>query len=563
MLIVDETLAPLSPGEVGEIAVRSDFLSPGYWRDPELTAKRFVADPEGGAKLVYLTGDLGRASPDGQLLVMGRVDQQVKVHGYRVEAGEVEGALMAMEGIDEAAVVGLPDAVGEIKLVGYVASRSGHAGGAGLSDRAIRQALGQTLPSYMVPTTIVHMDALPRNVNGKVDRKALPRPEPPRMVTERAYAPPETPLQTELCRMWQEALGAARVGLDDTFASLGGDSLAALHFVLQVDQELNRRLPAAVLLAYGTVRELSQWLETHEADQPPSTIVPLQPLGDRLPLYLAHNHMGMHLVFTELTPLLGEDQPLYGIQPPWLESLDEMPEDVHEIAATYVRALRQFQPHGPYLLGSYCGGRTIAFEMALQLLDAGEAVPLLALFDVGPPLPARHRREAVGAFLRDFIRFFPDWLRYHPGRSFAEVLRAARRRLRWPAYIAKSRGSLAVRLAYAQRNTVAGWTSAMEQLYQRLNGADDVYRHDGAPRHSVRVVAFVARGRRLFGPYRQAETWRQLAPDVRFYPVPGNHSSFLSQPHVAELALRLREVLDEVQEEPVESSTGIGEDARE
>ena len=192
-----------------------------------MTAERFIADPfdnQGGR--LYRTGDLARWRPDGQIEYLGRVDHQVKIRGFRIELGEIETQLLQQPAVWEAVVVAREGA-SSTRLVAYVSLHADHL----VTTSALREALAQTLPDYMLPAAIVVLDSLPLNANGKVDRKRLPEPE---FVSEGDYAPPEGEVEQALANIWAEVLGMGRVGRNDNFFELGGHSLA----VLQVQQKL-------------------------------------------------------------------------------------------------------------------------------------------------------------------------------------------------------------------------------------------------------------------------------------------------------------------------------------
>jgi amino acid adenylation domain-containing protein/non-ribosomal peptide synthase protein (TIGR01720 family) len=230
--VLDADMNLLPPGAVGELYLGGAGLARGYLERAGLTAERFVADPfdANGARL-YRTGDLVRwmtdGRGDGQLEYLGRIDQQVKVRGYRIEPGEVEAQLLAQPEVAEAVVTVQPGPAGA-RLVGHVSLRAGARG----DPVALRERLGQVLPDYMVPAVIVVMDELPLSPNGKVDRRALP--EPPTAGDDATYEPPQGPVETALATAWAELLGVPRVGRHDNFFELGGDSILSLQIVARM-----------------------------------------------------------------------------------------------------------------------------------------------------------------------------------------------------------------------------------------------------------------------------------------------------------------------------------------
>ncbi|MEV0238487.1 non-ribosomal peptide synthase/polyketide synthase [Streptomyces sp. NPDC050674] len=228
--VLDRLLRPQPPGVIGELYLGGGGLARGYLRRPGLTAARFVADPFGApGDRMYRTGDLVRWSADGRLEYLGRVDQQVKVRGFRIELGEVEEALRGCAGVTEAAAT-VRDADGHRRLAGYVVA----APGARVEPEAVRRELGRTLPDYMVPSAILVLPALPLNPNGKLDRGRLPDPAPAEPAAR--HVAPRTPTERTLAAIWAAVLHVERVGADDNFFALGGDSILSIQVVAQARQ---------------------------------------------------------------------------------------------------------------------------------------------------------------------------------------------------------------------------------------------------------------------------------------------------------------------------------------
>ena len=252
--LLDESMRELRAGEVGEIAVTSRYISPGYWRDPERTRDSFLPDPGGGDARTYLTGDLGVRDPDGRLFHVGRRDFQVKIRGYRIDVIEIENVLRAMPGIRDAVVVGRELEPGVQALIGYVVASPGTP----VPASKLRQHLGQTLPDYMIPSVFVALDAMPQTPNGKTDRLRLPLPTRDRREADVLLTLPRTAIESELEAIWAKVLRLDRVGTEVEFLDLGGESLQAQSIVHRVTARFGVDVPIKLLFESGTIAEMAK-----------------------------------------------------------------------------------------------------------------------------------------------------------------------------------------------------------------------------------------------------------------------------------------------------------------
>jgi amino acid adenylation domain-containing protein len=254
--VLDEQLQPVPVGEVGELHLGGVGLARGYWNRPELTAERFIRDPFDADGRLYKTGDLARYLPDGAIEYLGRIDFQIKLRGFRIELGEIEAALMREPTIREAVVTATDDGLEEKQLVAYVVAQ----GDVRPTSAAIKESLLRTLPDYMVPARYVWLEAMPLSPNGKVDRKALPKGLNERPELAEMYVAPQTPMQRDLCRVWQQLLGIDRVGIRDNFFELGGNSLTILKLSAELEKLTGSPVPAVKLFQYPSVEKLAVFL---------------------------------------------------------------------------------------------------------------------------------------------------------------------------------------------------------------------------------------------------------------------------------------------------------------
>lgn len=253
ILILNDDGKKAVANQVGEIAVKGRYLSPGYWRRPDLTAAKFFADPDSKENRIYHSGDMGRIHPDGCLEHLGRKDFQVKIRGFKVEVGEVEAALLGLPGIKEVAVVARDDASGNLRLVAYIVVSKHPAP----NTSEMRNFLKERLPDYMIPSSFLILDALPMTSTDKVNRQGLPAPPPTRPDLDTPFAPPRTPVEESVTGIWEEVLALDRVGIHDDFFALGGHSLRAAQVISRVIQMFQVELPVESLFNSPTVADMA------------------------------------------------------------------------------------------------------------------------------------------------------------------------------------------------------------------------------------------------------------------------------------------------------------------
>jgi amino acid adenylation domain-containing protein len=281
--VLDECLRPVPTGVPGELYLAGDGLARGYFGRPGLTAERFVADPFGAGGRLYRTGDLVRWNGVGELEFCGRVDTQVKIRGFRIEPGEIETALYSYPGVSDAVVV-VHKAGDTRSLIAYLAAP------AEVTEAELRTFLDDRLPSYMVPSRFIVMDSLPINTNGKIDRRALPDPDAVQLAdsdSEAGYVAPRTGTERVLAEIWSEVLSAPRVGMTDSFFTLGGDSILTMKVVSRA-RARGLALTAKDVFASPTIADLAAVADASAApknDQPSASgrlVVDLPPEVRRL-----------------------------------------------------------------------------------------------------------------------------------------------------------------------------------------------------------------------------------------------------------------------------------------
>ena len=253
--LLDQEGNEVTSGAIGEIVVTSRYISPGYWRRPDLTREVFFPDPNGGDKRTYHTGDVGRMRSDGLLYHLGRKDFQLKIRGYSVEAGEIEAVLQGQHNVKEAIVATVKTSTGSEsdRLIAYMVPFETPPP----SIHGLRTNVGKRLPAYMIPSDFIFVESLPRTPNGKIDRRALPDPGKARPALDVTFVAPQTDLETELAELWETILEVRPIGVDDNFFDLGGDSLVAMRLISHVTRRFQVEIPIQFLFRSPTVAAMA------------------------------------------------------------------------------------------------------------------------------------------------------------------------------------------------------------------------------------------------------------------------------------------------------------------
>jgi amino acid adenylation domain-containing protein len=539
--VLDRHLNPSPVGIPGELYIGGDGLSRGYLNQPELTAAKFIPDPfrNGAGTQLYKTGDLVRRRSTGELEFLGRIDNQVKVRGYRIELGEVETVLAQHDSVRDAAVIVRKDQ-GDKHLAAYIVPREGKTPIAS----ELRAFLSERLPSQMVPSLFVVLEELPLSANGKIDRAALPAINGNHGAAKERCVLPQDKLELKLQRIWERVLAVSPIGMDDNFFELGGHSLLAVRLFAQIEKSLGRNLPLATLFQAPTIRSLAEVLRQDGWTAPWSSLVLLQSGGDRRPFFCVHAAGGNVLEYHTLAQLLGADQPFYGFQALGLDGNQAPHTSVKEMAAHYIREMREVQPEGPYLIGGRSSGGTVAFEMACQLMAQGEQVELLALLDA---YPAGYFKllPGSGSLQRRMVRFAKKI--YTHGRNIQQL------------HGVEKLSYLAGKVKFAPAKTKHKIYRRAFKLYQRVGRRlPPVLRNieelnfaavkDYVPQiYAGRATLFLASDDRT-AAFDVEEGWQGLvAGGLKKIYVSGSHLDIVKEPHVRTLAEKLRTCLDRAQ----------------
>jgi aspartate racemase len=514
--ILDQNLQPLPVGIPGDLYVSGPGLARGYLNRPEITAEKFIRDPfsrQPGARM-YMTGDRARYLANGDIEFAGRTDDQVKIRGYRVELKEIESVLGSYAGVREVVVVAREQArengSADKHLAAYVVPSREQAP----TGSELRAYLKQKLPDYMVPSAFVLLEAMPKTPNGKVDRRAMPAPKPADFAAAHEFVAPADELEKQLIKIWGAVLGKDHIGIRDNFFDLGGHSLLAARLMHRIEQTLGQRLPLAALLQAPTVEQLAAVLRQEGWSASWSSLVAIQPEGNRPPFFCVHGVGGNVVGFRDLARHLGADQPFYALQPQGLDGKRPCLTSIEKMAERYIKEIRRVQPEGPYRIGGYSFGGLVAYEMAQQLRAQEQEVSLLALFDTYPG-----KMESRSAAMRNLSKL--------PLKEAVSFL------VKKGIFVMSTLGKrLELQMLPKPLRNV-------RQACAKAAAGYDVQPYDG------QVTLFRVKEKSagsLDDPY--AIWWRMAAGGVDLREISGDHLSLLKEPQVRLLAEELNDALD-------------------
>lgn len=533
--ILDKAMRPVPAGIAGELHIGGVQLARGYLGRPELTAEKFIPNPFGEGRL-YKTGDLARHRADGAIEFLGRLDFQVKVRGFRIELAEIESAIGSHPAVRQCVVLAREDQPGGRRLAAYIVR------GGQVEDGDLRAFLKKKLPDYMVPSAFVFLDALPVTPNGKVDRKALPALD--RLPAHsREYVAPRTPLEQWLAAIWVRVLGMEQIGVHDNFFELGGHSLMAVTLFTEIEKKLGRNLPLATLFQAPTIEQLAAIIQQESWSPPWSPLVAIQPRGKREPFFCVHGGDGGVMFYSKLAALLGDDQPVYGLQAQGLDGGQIRHASMEAMAALYIKEIRTVQPKGPYFLGGYSFGGVLSLEIARQLRAQGETIALVALFDTNnrmvPPrrytlrerIALRTRAVAGMSFGRKLAYVFDRGI-----RKLAVILLMVKHRFHSLAYEIFSKHKEMVAPNYRLLRVQEGHEKALNE-----------YRPSVYP---GKLTLIRAENPNDGFEFDSELGWGGLATGgIEIHDVPGEHESIFHEPHVRILAATMKECIEKARNE--------------
>ncbi len=529
--VLDRKLQPVPIGVPGELFIGGDGVARGYLKQPELTAQKFIPNPfrPGTTDRLYRTGDLVRYLPDGNLEFLGRMDEQVKIRGFRVEPGEIEAVLSDHHGVKVSAVTVQEDSFGEKRLNAYVVRHEDIT----ITPNDLKTFLEQKLPNYMVPSEFHFLGALPLTPSGKIDRKSLSSSQSLHLKTDSSYVEPGTVLENQIVEIWEELLETRPIGIHHDFFELGGHSLLAVRMMSRIEEACGVRLPLAALFAGATIEHLARAVQNAEPEKANSPVVAVQPEGSKPPFFFFHGDWtGGGLYCQKLARSLGKEQPFFAIGPHGLAG-ERIPLTIEEMAADHLRTLLKIRPSGPYLIGGFCNGGLVAFEIARQMQKLGLKVDLLVVVDASA-MNIRFR------WLRRLVGFWGFVFRLQNDSQFIWFLRwrslivsmgdrsAQGKRAQLAFFLGRVKGYIKKVLSRAAKElpvepAVTHGHYTDEHMLSVFREAIQGY-VPGA--YSGRLVLFRPSSKPLAPHSDPTFGWRSVARQVEVHALTGDHSAF-------------------------------------
>jgi amino acid adenylation domain-containing protein len=388
--IIDESQREVGEDEPGEIAVRGQHIS--SYPDANNGFGNIPKSENGW----FRTGDLGRWDKEGNLIHLGRKDNQLKSRGLWLSPAEIESALVRVPGVREAAAIPVDRGEGMKSLTAFLSWKT-----VPWSEQSLRLELQKQLPAHSVPNRFFTLKELPLLASGKIDRVTLARKAADLMRLGDSKADPDDALELQLVRIWEKVLGLDAVGTTDDFFALGGDSLGAATMFAAVEKFCGIDLPVAILLEAPTIRKFAEVIRRGGLSETDLRLVALRLRGSKPPLYCVPSAGADALEFRILTCHLADNQPVFAFQSPGLDGRSRCLRSVEEMAESYIHTMRLHQPHGPYYLCGNSFGGVVAFEMARRLVAQREEVRFLGLLDsYGGEYPKRRKSLAPGKRLK-------------------------------------------------------------------------------------------------------------------------------------------------------------------
>lgn len=527
--ILNEQNHLVSPNTIGEICIAGEGVSKGYWNRLDLTNEKFRKNPFDNESdtILYHTGDLGKLLHTGEVICLGRIDNQVKIRGHRIELGEIEQIVDTLEGVNASVVIVKND----LLIANIISSQLDS-----LPETTVnkwKKSLTEILPAYMVPQQFNLLSEFPTTPNGKIDRKAL------KTITSINYAKPafsiaQSNSEKIIETIWKESLGIDKIDINSDFFELGGHSILAVKVMALIEKQTGNRLPLASLIENPTIARLAAYMDKKFISW--DSLVPLKPKGNKAPLFIVHGANHNVLIYKNLADNLDDDQPVYALQAKGLSGEVEPHKSVEEMASHYISEIKTINPEGPYALGGFSFGGIIAFEMAKQLKAEGNKVKILALFDSYVYPHYYYTNPLVKKIISTLYNI--SQLFFMAFNMFSSVKNFKRRK----ALLKLKISGLYLRIKYGrekQNQLQFNYSSKIDEMVELA-----FIRYNLIPQ-DIKVDLFRSTEDIYFAHDYKYLGWKNIAlKGIRKHLIPGNHSEMFLSPAVEEVSSILQKIMD-------------------
>ncbi|MDZ8228014.1 amino acid adenylation domain-containing protein [Nostoc sp. ChiVER01] len=524
-------------GVVGELCIGGYGLAKGYLHRTGLTDERFIDNPFVPGNKLYKTGDLVRFLNNGQLEYLGRYDDQIKIRGFRVELGEITSAITQHPSVQDAVVISRQDAQDEQYLVAYIVTKQED-----LIPQII-QYLQHKLPSFMIPAAFVVVDTIPLTPNGKVDKNSLPNDDLIRLHSTKSFIAPRNFTELALEKIWSNLLNISPIGVTDNFFDLGGHSFLAVRLMAKIYERFGHNLPLSTLFENTTIEKLAKIVSQPVSLGSGSPLVAIQASGSLRPFFCIHAAGGDVNNYPIVAKKLGKEQPFYALeQTP--EQLDFAVISVEATAANYLKEIRTVQPKGPYLLGGWCYGGVIAFEIAQQLQRQGETVDLLVVIDaILPETVIQPTKDDDAKFLLRLAESVKSWFNVDFSVSYEEL-----RNLPVDEQFHLLFKKVNLELSNTEMEQyISGFKLFKAHIQAMRNYVPQVYPHEITLFIASEIINHDFDSSEFYTDDPLLGWGKCSSQPIKTVEVPGNHFSMFTEPHVQELANQLKNCLDQAQ----------------
>lgn len=550
LYILDKNHNVLPIGIMGELYISGVGVGRGYLNKPEQTRDKFIVNPFEPNEKLFRTGDLARWYPKGEVEFLGRLDQQVKVRGFRVELGEIETHLLAYECIKNAVVIDREDKNGRKFICAYIVCDER------ISISKLKSYLAKTLPSFMIPSCFIKLKEIPLTPNGKVDRKTLPEPKE-NMIKETEYEKPKNEVERKLVEICREVLSLEEISVTDNFFDIGGDSLNIVSFVIKTKKELNIEIPLNEVYKSSTIRQIANYISANKCNHHDDKLV------NKGKILIKESQNDQHFFFihagyeeigayTELCKNLGDNFTYWGIRANEYLGLSPRNLSMEEVVQDYLSKIKAIQPQGPYHICGWCIGGTLAFEMVRCLELEGEQIRLFALVDAIPPMKWKGLESFTIETEKNFImEYFPCNKQSVSTKDFYDINDL------WEFVIDyyENDSGLEVEIIRLLKARIPKEIIQAIPNYDRISLRQLIYyinsirtfhnlRAFYRPTNKIRsqVHFFEARNSSVV---KNKNKWKLYScRPIKFYKVNGDHYSIFKSPDVLEFSERLRQIIN-------------------